>query len=324
MSERRRERAGTLAIGGAALALAALVPVLVTDQAWLGVAVLVLVNSCATLGLTLLFGFAGQISLAQAAFFGIGAYAPGIAAVELGVSPWLGLPGGVLLAAAVAYVVGRPVLRLEGVYLAIATAALTIIFVVLVEQLEPITGGTFGLTGVEPLAAFGVDFIDPENLYYVVLAALLVLLLFAHRLVRSPLGKMFAAIGHDARGAGLAGIPVAPLKVKTFALSAAFAAVGGFFLTASLLVVTPGSFDIMPSVFFLVMVVVGGIRSLPGAILGSAFVSVVPQLLPDHPRAQEIVFAVAFMVVLMFLPDGLAGARTWSPLVRAVKRVSAR
>lgn len=289
------------------LVLAALLPTLVNEPVWQGIAVQVLISACGALGMTLLFGFAGQISLAQAAFFGIGSFAPAIIAVKYGGSPWWGLPVGVVSAAVLAAIVGAPVLRLEGLFLAMATTALNILMVIVAEQLPSLTGGPYGLAGLHPLELFGWSLVEPKNLYYLVLAAFLVLVVLTYRLINSPLGPMFAALRHNARAAALTGIPVPTLKTKTFALSAAFAAVGGFFLAEYLLIASPDSFSIVPSLYFLLMVVVGGSRSIPGAIIGAAFVTIVPQLLPGYSRLQEILFAVSFLVIVLFVPNGLAG-----------------
>lgn len=297
----------------AALLAAALLPTLVDDPVWQGIAVQVLISACGALGLTLLYGFAGQISLAQAAFVGVGAFAPAIIAVKYAGSPWWGLPIGVVSSGALAALVGAPVLRLEGLYLAMATTALNILMVVVAEQLTPFTGGPFGLAGLHPLELFGWSLIEPKDLYYVTLAAFVVLLVLAHNLVTSPLGPMFAALRHDPRAAALSGIPVPALKIRTFALSAAFGAVGGFFLAEYLLLASPESFSVVPSLYFLLMVVVGGSRSLPGAIVGAAFVTIVPQLVPSHPREQQFLFAASFLVIVLFVPNGLVGvaASAW-------------
>lgn len=268
---------------------------------------LIVINACVTLGLTLLFGFAGQISLAQAAFMGVGAFAPAILAIKHGLSPWWGLPVGIVIATVVAVLIGAPVLRLEGLYLAMATTALNIVMVVVAEQLTAITGGPFGLAGLHPLSLFGWDLLNVSHFYYVVLFAFLLLYLLAHRLVHSPIGGMLAALRHDPRAAALAGVPVPVLKVKVFAISAAFSAVGGFFLAEYLLLASPEQYSIVQSLYFLLMVVVGGTRSLPGAVIGAAFVTVVPQLLPDLPREQQILFAASYLVIVVFVPDGLGG-----------------
>jgi branched-chain amino acid transport system permease protein len=227
-------------------------------------------------------------------------------------SGW-GLPVGIVVAAVVAVLIGAPVLRLEGLYLAMATTALNIVMIVVAEQLTAITGGPFGLAGLHPLTFFGWDLINVSHFYYVVLAAFLVLYLLAHRLIHSPVGVMLAALRHDPRAAALAGVPVPVLKVKIFAISAAFAAVGGFFLAEYLLLASPEQYSIIPSLYFLLMVVVGGMRSLPGAVIGAAFVTVVPQLMPSLPREQQILFALSYLVIVVFLPEGLSGiiASAW-------------
>jgi branched-chain amino acid transport system permease protein len=291
----------------AIVVLAALLPTLVTAPVWRSIAVQIAINACVALGMTLLFGFAGQISLAQAAFMGIGAFAPAILAIKHGMSPWWGLPVGIVIAAVLAAVIGAPVLRLEGLYLAMATTALNIVMVVVAEQLTAITGGPFGLAGLHPLSFFGLDLINVSNFYYVVLTVLMILYLLAYRLLNSPIGVMLAALRHDPRAAALAGVPVPVLKVKVFAMSAAYAAVGGFFLAEYLLLASPEQYTIIASLYFLLMVVVGGTKSLPGAIIGAAFVTVMPQLMPGLPREQQIVFAVAYLIIVVLLPDGIAG-----------------
>ena len=308
MSSFRTRYAG-IAIG---ILVALALPLVITSISWMNVLLLLLVNACAAMGLTLLFGFAGQISLAQAAFLGIGAYTPAVLSLTYGYNPWWGLPIGVALACGIALLVGWPILRLEGVYLAIATAAFNVIFIVVLRESESVTGGDFGLVGVPPLQLFGIELFEPDQLYYLILVTALVLMWLAYRLIGSPIGMMLQAVGHDARAASLSGVPVASLKSKVFVLSAAYAAIGGFFYTSAVLALTPNSFGLSASLYLVVMVVVGGMRSIPGAVLGAAFVAIVPQSMPDSPRGQELLFAVVFLAVVMFVPDGLAGRRTWS------------
>lgn len=319
MRERLTPRRALSAGGwGAAIVLAALVPYLVTDPTWQNVAVQVLANAIVVLGLSLLFGYAGQMSFAQATFVGFGSYAPAILFVEFGLSPWWGLPAGILSAMAVAWAVGIPVLRLEGYYLAMATAAVAIGFVIVAEQLSSVTGGPYGLAGLAALDLFGNELITPQDLYPVVLAGFLLSALLVRRLVRSPSGRLLSAVRDDPRAAGLCGLNVARVKLQTFVASAGLAAVGGFFLVQSLLVVNPGQFGIVPALYFVIMLVVGGSRSVIGAVLGALFVTATPELLAGHVEAQEIVFAVTFLLVVLFLPNGIAGAfRSLAHLVHA-------
>jgi branched-chain amino acid transport system permease protein len=291
----------------AVVALAALLPSMGVTQVWEGILLQIVINACGALGMTLLFGFAGQLSIAQAAFAGAGAYSMGIMSVKTGLSPWLGLPVGIAVAMILAAVIGYPVLRLHGLYLAIATMALNIGAIVVVIEEKELTGGAIGLLGVEPLDFFGHELFDAKDLYYLALASFVVLFLLAHRLTRSPVGTMLAALRHDERAAALSGIHISLLKTKVFVLSAAFAAVSGFWLAAYLHYVPHESFSLVPSLLFLIMVVIGGLRSLTGAALGAAFITILPQIVPDRPREQQFIFALAFLLVTVFAPRGLVG-----------------
>jgi branched-chain amino acid transport system permease protein len=296
---------------GALLALAVvlvLVPRLGLGTVWMGIVVQIGIYACPAIGAMVLLGWTGQISLAQATFMGVAAYATALVSVHYLHSPWWGLPTGMLVSAAFATIIGFPVLRLQGLYLVMATAALNIGAVVLVLQNESYLGGAQGLAGVAPLNLFGTDLFEPEQQYYVVLVAVVLIGVLTRSLVRSPVGAMFAAMRHDQTAAGLTGIPVWTLKVKTFILSAVWAAVGGFLLVEYLTLATTDSYSTLPSLNLLVMVVIGGMRSVPGAVLGAAFVIVVPQLIPSQPAAQELIFAGAFLLVTMLVPTGLAGA----------------
>lgn len=303
-----------------ALIPALTVPLWLHDPVWMDIIVLIVIHYAAALGMMILFGYAGQISLAQAAFVGIGSYAPAMLAIRFELSPWLGLPVGLLLAGAVAVLIGVPVLRLQGLYLAMATAAFNVLFIVLVSNWDSMTGGGFGLSGIPALSFFGYDLVDPQHFYYVAVVLAIILFLLAEGLVKSPTGAMFSALSHNPRAAGLVGIPVPRLKVKAFVLSACFAAVAGFLLTQYMAVVVPESFAVPESIAFLLMVVVGGMRSPWGALAGAAFVTVMPQLMPQSPQGQEILYAVAFMVILMFMPKGITGLNPR----RVVRRLAAR
>jgi branched-chain amino acid transport system permease protein len=296
-------------LAGSALALAAALglPAVVEDPIWQGVLVLIGVDAIVVLGLTVLFGLAGQISVAQAGLAGIGAYAVAIPATRWGWSPWWGLAVGVVAAAAIAWLIGKPVLRLEGYYLAMATLAVNIVMVVFANHLAGWTGGPYGLAGLPPLSFAGLEIVQPHQMYYVVLAILVGALAAGGRLVRSPAGRQLSAIRTNPRAAALAGVDVPRLKLKAFVLAGIFAAVGGFLRAESLLIVVPSQFGVVPSIYLIVMLVVGGMRSVWGAVVGAAFVNVVPEVLAEQPELQAVVFALSFMLVLMFLPDGLAG-----------------
>ena len=305
-----------------AVALAAAAPSLGLSRVWEGILLQIVISACAALGMTLLFGFAGQLSIAAAVFWGCGAYAMGIIGSKTSWSPWWGLPVGIVVAMVLAGIVGYPVLRLQGVYLAMATMGLNIAAVVVAVERSDLTGGAIGLYGVEPLSFFGRTLFEPKDLYYLALASFVVLFLLAYRLVRSPVGLMLTALRHNERSASLSGIHTSLLKTKAFMVSAAFAAVGGFWLAAQLLFASPETFGIVQSFLFLIMVVIGGTRSLVGALLGAAFIVVLPQIIPEHPHEQELIFAIAFLMVAVFAPRGLAGigVDVWNFIRRGGRR----
>lgn len=309
----------------AVVVVAALLPNLGLDATWQGLLLQIAYNACAALGLTLLFGFAGQLSVAQSVFFGIGTYAMGILGWKTGVNPWVGLPLGILLSLLVAMVVGFPVLRLRGLYLAMATLALNVIAVAFATQQSGLTGGEIGIQNVKPLSFLGHQLFDAKDLYYFALASFVILYLLSRRLIRSPVGTMLTALRHDERAASLTGINTGLLKTKVFATAAAFAAVGGFWYVAYIGYASPDDFGIQPSFLFLIMVVVGGMRSLIGAVLGAAFIVVVPQLVPNSPKAQEFIFAIAFLLIALFAPRGISGVGSdcWKFARRRIRRPAA-
>lgn len=322
LARRRPVTGRRLVTLGIAAAVALLLPAVVDARVWQVVMVLVVTDAIIVLGLSLLFGFAGQISLAQSAFAGIGAYAVAISNTRWGWSPWLGLPLGLLLSGLIAYLVGRPVLRLHGLYLAMATIALNTIFVIVAGEMREYTGGPYGLAGLEPLSVFGHEIYEAVDMYYVALAFFAVLGLVAALILRSRLGRQLEAIRDNERAAGLSGIDVPRIKVTVFVISAMFASVGGFLKAEYLLLVTPGQFSIVSSIYVVVMLVVGGATSIWGVILGAAFINALPEALDASETVEPILFAAAFMLVLMFLPDGLAPAigRVWRRVVALGRR----
>lgn len=292
---------------GLGLVFALVAPALVTDPTWQGVMVRIGADAVIVLGLTIVFGWAGQISVVQAGLAGVGAYAVAIPSVRYGWSPWWGLVIGVAAAAGLAWLIGKPVLRLEGYYLAMATLAVNILLVVVATHAAGWTGGPYGLAGLPPLPLLGRELFRPQEVYYVVLAFLVLALAATRRLVASPAGRQLQAVRQNPRAAALGGVDVPTLKLKAFVLAAVFAAVGGFLKAQTLLVVVPSQYGVVPSISLIIMLVVGGMHSVWGALLGAMFVNIVPELLAEQVDLQAVVFALAFMAVLLFLPQGLAG-----------------
>jgi branched-chain amino acid transport system permease protein len=265
-----------------------------------------------TIGLNLFMGYAGQVSLGQAAFVGIGAYTSAALAVKGGVTPWLGMIAGAIVAAFVAYVLSFVALRLRENLLALATLALGIVINVVFNQWEYI-GGSSGFKDVPgfALGPYGFD----QRAYAVFAWALLALgIWFAGNLVRSSFGRSLIAISAGELGAEALGVDAERLKRQTFVLSAVYAGVAGALYASSYSYIDPSSFSFLLSVNFVLMSVIGGIRSLWGAVIGAAVVVAlgqvlqvaVPIVLPSaRGDFQSFFFGVVLIAMLILLPRGI-------------------
>jgi branched-chain amino acid transport system permease protein len=267
-----------------------------------------------TIGLNLFMGYAGQVSLGQAAFVGIGAYTSAALAVKGHVTPWLGIVAGALVAALVAYVLSFVALRLRENLLALATLALGIVINVVFNEWEYI-GGSSGFKDIPGLAIGSFTF--DQRAYAILAWALLALgIWFAGNLVRSSFGRSLVAISAGELGAQALGVDSIRLKRQTFVLSAVYAGVAGAVYASSFSYIDPSSFNFLLSVNFVLMSVIGGIRSLWGAVIGAAVVvalgqilqTVVPMVLPSaRGDFQSFFLGIILIAMLILLPRGIAG-----------------
>ncbi|HEY0613304.1 MAG TPA: branched-chain amino acid ABC transporter permease [Candidatus Elarobacter sp.] len=265
-----------------------------------------------TIGLNLFMGYAGQVSLGQAAFVGIGAYTSAALAVKGHVTPWLGMVAGAIVAAFVAYVLSFVALRLRENLLALATLALGIVINVVFNQWEYIGGSS----GFKDIPGFTLGSFTFDQRAYAVLAwALLALgIWFAGNLVRSSFGRALVAISAGELGAEALGVDAERLKRQTFVLSGVYAGVAGAVYASSFSYIDPSSFSFLLSVNFVLMSVIGGIRSLWGAVIGAAVVVavgqllqiVVPVVLPSARGDFQSFFLGVFLIaMLILLPRGI-------------------
>ncbi|GAC1417204.1 MAG: branched-chain amino acid ABC transporter permease [Candidatus Velthaea sp.] len=297
---------------------AALLFVAVAGLAWLlpsyytGLLTLIGIYALVTIGLNLFMGYAGQVSLGQAAFVGLGAYTSAALAVKAHITPWLGVVLGAVVAGGVAYILSFVALRLRENLLALATLALGIVINVVFNEWEFI-GGSSGFKDIPGFALFGHTFAlrDYAVLSWAVVAAGV---LFAGNLIRSNFGRSLIAISAGELGAATLGINAERLKRQTFVLSAVYAGVGGGIYASYASYIDPSSFNFLLSVNFVLMSVIGGMRSLWGAIVGAAIVvllgqvlqAVVPMVLPSARGDFQSFFLGAILVLmLILLPRGL-------------------
>ena len=306
---------GDVTAVGVLAALIALAP-LVASGYQLSILISTGLYGIATIGLVLLVGLARQVSLGHAAFFGLGAYVSGLLATRAGISPWLTIPAGALAVMAVAYVVGRPVLRLHGHYLAMATLGLGIVFQVVLNEWVDLTRGPSGFGSI-PTATLPLPIAGGEtaSLYLVWLAALAVLALSLW-LVRSSPGRALRAIGDSEVASELLGLHTADWKLRVFTLSGAYAGLAGALYANYVTFLSPQPFGFIFSLELLVMAVVGGLASVWGGMVG-AFTLVVltetlrrslPEWLPGSSGELELVlFGVALAAMVLLRPTGLVG-----------------
>ena len=277
---------------------------------------LVMSYAVAAMGLGLLVGYAGQISLGQGAFFAIGAYAAAAMLAKTGLPYLLAMP----VAAAVTFLIGLafgiPAVRLRGLYLALVTLALAVAVGPVIKRAEPVTGGVSGLSVRQPPVP-GWLAVDPDQwLYLLSLAVTTLMLLLAANLTRGSLGRALVAIRDGERAARTSGVHVSRTKALLFAVAGAYAGVGGALFAYGQGFVAPESFTLLLSFTFLGAVVVGGLGTVIGSVLGSLFVVFVPQYAGDVNQALTgVIYGCTLIAVVYVLPGGAAG------LLRRLRRL---
>jgi branched-chain amino acid transport system permease protein len=273
---------------------------------YLDVMVFAGIFSLVSIGLSMLMGYAGQVSLAQAAFFGIGAYTSGILTSRLGFNPWAAMPVGILASMLVAWLLGIPALRLKGHYLAMATLGFGVIVTIILNEEVQWTGGPSGMGDIPSLSVAGVKVTSEMGYYYVVWSMVFLALLFCFHVLHSRVGRALRAIHEEEMAAEAMGVPTARFKIQVFVLGAAFAALAGSLYTHYVTFLNPASFNLMWSIRFLLMVMVGGMQSLWGALLGTVLMTFVGnEWLHVFAEFEILVYGAILLVVALLLPKGL-------------------
>ena len=321
---RRARLAATIAV-----VVLAILPYAVAGRISLSIFVFIGLFSLIVIGLSLLAGHAGQVSLGQAAFYGLGAYIAAISTLRIGIPPWLALPLAVSGAAGVAYLLGAPIFVLRGHFLVLGTLGLNVVMDVLFRNVQSLTGGPTGLTGIPPLSIGSLMIAGDRAYYYLIWTFVFAALWLGRNLVSSRVGRALAAVRSSEVAAATVGINPAFYKSRVFAASAALAGLAGALYVHYLSFVSPSPFAFNFSIDLLVMSVLGGIYQLPGAVAGTAILTVLrealrtimPRVLGSGASAEyEIVlFGVLLAVVIIFSPAGV-----WPPLIKVLRLESAR
>ncbi|WP_207102314.1 branched-chain amino acid ABC transporter permease [Paracoccus shandongensis] len=285
-------------------------PVLFPSGYYYRVGALIFVNAIAVTGIVILTGYAGQISLGHAGFAGIGAYACALAPVHLGLHPSLAMILGAAISAVLAWLVGRPILRLKGYYLGVATLGFGILVSMVLNNERQLTGGPdgmevpdLGLRGL--LKDAGLDLTNGQFWYFLCGIVLIAAAWLALNLYNSPTGRALRALHGSEVAARTVGVDVARLKLQAFVISAVYASVSGSLLALQNKFITPDVAGFMHSIEMVTMAVLGGVGSILGAIFGAAVLTLLPQVLTVFAEYEQLVLGLVMMGVMIFLPQGL-------------------
>ncbi len=299
-----------LAVLAVALLIACALPFLVSSFRTFQLT-LAMVYAIALLGLNILTGYNGQISLGHGAFYAIGAYCAAILIDKFGVPYWATVPAAGAVCLVAGFLFGLPALRLEGLYLALATFALGVSLPQLLKYkgIENWTGGVQGIVIAKPDPPFGLGISQDQWLYFFVLAVLLVMFLLGWNLLRGRVGRALVAIRDHHIAAEAMGVDSARVKSMAFGVSAMYTGVAGALGAVAVQFVAPDSFNIFLSITFLVGIVVGGLASISGAIFGGLFIQFVPNIADEISKAAPWAIFGCFLIGFMYLmPTGIAGA----------------
>jgi len=316
------------------IVIIAVIPFFITNEYYIGVLVFTALNCLACVGLSLLMGYAGQISLGHAAFIGIGAYTSGYLTVNAGLSPWLAMAAGIILVVFISLIVGLPALRLKGHYLAMATLGFASIIHIAEVAAIGITGGPAGMSGIPYLNLFGIELDADIRFFYFSWSMVVIGLFLALNLIHSRMGRGMRAIHGSEDAAKSLGVNTSFYKIQIFMLSAVYASVSGSLYAYYVNYIDPGPFGVMHSVLLVTMVAVGGMHNIWGALAGAVLLSLLPEFLSFlteyfqfigieyNQDYNMIIYGGILLFIMLFLPEGLIDGM--STLFRRISEIRVR
>lgn len=297
----RKNILSLLILAGVILAL----PLGLGNSYYLNVLVFVGIYSLITIGLSLLMGYTGQISLGHAAFFGLGAYTSGVLSTKFGVSPWLALLAAIFVTGGIAFLIAAPALKLKGHYLAMATLAFGYIVFIVFNQASSLTGGPSGF-GQIPRFRLGNFLLRSDvHYYYLVWTLVIVVLLVSLNIIHSRVGRALRSIHEGELTANIMGVNTAKYKIQVFVLSAVYASLAGSLYAHFITFLNPTPFGFHFSIVFVAMVAVGGMASVWGAMIGAALLTILPEYLRAFHDYDILIYGSILLLIMMFLPKGL-------------------
>ena len=289
---------------GLLVAVLLVLPWVVPNSYYMDLVIRICINAIIVIGLNLLIGFAGQISMGHAGFLGIGAYASAVLPTHFAWHPLLAMAAGAAFTALIAGLVARPIFKLKGNYLAMATLGLGIIINIALRNEAQWTGGPDGMP-VPAMSVFGFELNTDMHWYWVVAAMLAFSVWASLSMIDSPFGRALRALHGSEVASQVVGVNIVRYKVTIFVMSAAFASIMGSITAHYMAFVTPNFADFFHSVELVTMVVVGGMASVFGSIIGAVLLTALPQALATFEGWETVVFGAVLMLCMIFLPKGL-------------------
>ncbi len=285
-------------------------PFFLRGSYFINVLVFIGINTMLAVALNLLLGYAGQISLGHAAFFGLGAYISGVLTTRFGFDPWIVLFIAAAVSGVLAFIIGFPILKLKGHYLAMATLGFGIIMFIVFNETVAITGGPSGLPGIPNLQISSLIFDNDWSNYYLIWTFTLLVMLLSINLSQSRIGRALRAIADSEVAARVMGVNARLLKVQIFTVSAVISAIAGSLYAHTMTFISPASFGFNFSIELVTMVIIGGLGSIYGSFLGAAILTILPEFLRILQDYDIIVYGLMLIIMTMYLPGGLISGFT--------------
>jgi branched-chain amino acid transport system permease protein len=295
------------------LVIAVIIPQVVTNKYYMNILIMSGIWSIVALSLNLILGYTGQVNLAHGAFFGIGAYASALLMLKLKLSFWLALPFAAAIAGFFGFLIGLPALRTRGSYFAIGTLCINIIVTLIVDRWEGLTEGARGMMGIPgpspiPFPWGGeISFKTMAAQYYLVLCFLLLTIFVLRRIIQSLVGRTFRAIRGNEELAEAVGISAMKTKLLSFTISCFFAGVGGVLYASYIGFLSPELTDYHVSFDALIYVMIGGVGTIAGPIIGTLLIVTIPEMLHIAAEFRLLLYGLILIVMIIYLPRGIVG-----------------
>ena len=280
-------------------------PVVVTNTFYRMLFCQALINIVVVIGLNFITGLTGQMNLGTAGIFALGAYTSGLLTTRLQISPWLALIAAIVMGLIIGVVLGWPSLRIKGIYLALTTLGFGEIIRLLLTNVAGVTGGTQGVLNIPPYTLFGIKFDNALSSYYLLLVFVIILTIIAVKIIKSKWGRALKAINDNEQAVESCGINIAEIKIKAFLLCTVYGCIAGALYAHLMAYINPADFTFDFTIKYLMMLMLGGIGSIPGNIIGAIIVTILPEMLRFMQNYYWLIFSVILLVIVIVLPKGI-------------------